>query len=96
MPHHEGHGAQVIGLEFPGGKAKNGRISASGMEQAREHLERGRFSRTVRTEESDNLSLLDLEVDLLYGFHIVILAFEKTFHRSAEPAFAFGDLVCFT
>jgi hypothetical protein len=74
--------------------AVNG-FALGGVEQAREHFERGRLARAVRTEEADNLSLLDLEINFLHGFHVFVFALEEAFYCRDESAFAFWHLIRF-
>ena len=84
---------QKVVLALPGGKTQDAGLATGGMQQTGEHLERGGFAGAVRAEKTDDLAGLDGEADLLDGVDIGILAAEKTAHRRAEAAFAFGHLV---
>jgi hypothetical protein len=63
------------------------------MEQAREHFKRCGLSSAVGAKKANNFSPRDLEVYFLDGFHIFILAFEKTADCRAKPTFAFRHLI---
>ena len=65
VPHELGllaeHGADLRNVflaVFPGAYAEDGDVARGGVEYAGEDLERGRFSRAVRSEKADELSLV--------------------------------------
>ena len=52
----------------------------TGIDHAREQFESGRFSGTIGTEEGDEFSLFDLQVDPPDGLNFPILAVEQPLH----------------
>src|SRR6185503_12461240 len=95
LPHYKSHRTQVIRLEFPGSVTEYICIAVRWVQQTGEHLECGCFTSAVGTEKADDLSLCDLKIDLLDGFHIPVLALEETLHCRAESAFALGHFISF-
>ncbi len=63
------------------------------MQQARQHLQRGRLARAVRADEADDLTRLDREADVAHGFDGIVSAAHKTAHGGAQPGPAHGNLV---
>jgi hypothetical protein len=61
--------------------------------QPEQHPQRGGLTGAVRPEKTDDLTLLDLEINLLDRLYILIFAFEKTTDCRAKPAFALRHLI---
>ena len=61
------------------------------MNQAREHFERGGFTRSVRPEKANNLAGFNLKGDLFDGFDIVIGAAKEMVQSAFESRLFFGD-----
>jgi hypothetical protein len=76
-------------------------VAARGIQQAREHLERGGFARAVRAEEADEFAGFNLEADIADGGDGLVFAFEQATERAFEAglllvgAKGFGQAVNF-
>ena len=63
LAHHQRDAAQEVAFARPRLEAEHARAARARIEQAREHLERGRLAGAVRAEEADDFAGRDFEVD---------------------------------
>ena len=92
VPHDERDPAQEATLPLRRDEAEHVRLPSARIEQAGEHLERGRLPGAVRAEEADDLARRNVERDLVDGTHLAGLAPYQTLRGRDETGFALGDV----
>ncbi len=78
----------------PGFEPRDPHLPARGVEQAGEHLQRGRLAGAVGSEKGDDLAGLDLEADLAHRLHLAVAGAEQRPHGAGQPRVADFDAKC--
>ena len=87
LPHHDGELHLEGFLALPGGKAQHVRFAAAGVQNAREHLQRGGLARPIGAQETHHLALFDLEGNPAHRFFGQLFAEEQVPQRILQPEF---------
>jgi hypothetical protein len=68
--HNQSDGAQQLGFALPRGVAQDCCLAARGKQQATEDLQRRGFSCSVGSQKPDNLTFLEVELDVLHRYDL--------------------------
>src|SRR5204862_5473197 len=90
VPHHHRHPAQVLALAARRNVSQDARLPARRIEEARQHLERGRLAGAVRAEEPDDLAGLDVERDRVDRMYLPPRSSEETLRGGPQAGLALG------
>src|SRR5579871_642516 len=84
LPHHERETATEGVFAFPGSVAENLSVTGRRVNQAREHLQRGRLARSVGTQKRDHLARLNAEAHAIDSPHFFVLSPPQALDRPAK------------
>jgi hypothetical protein len=85
LAHDEGDLAPEAVVALPGRVAEHARLAPAGVDDPGQHLHERRLARPVRTDQPDDLALLDGEGDLFHGLFLDLLPPEERL-QGAEQA----------
>ena len=93
LPHDERELAAEGVVPLPGGEPEHLGRAGGRVDQAREHLERGRLPRPVRPEEGDHLARLDRERDVVDGLDFLVVPLVEPPEGAEEAVLLLEDAV---
>ncbi len=91
VAHHERDPAEEVALALRGDVPEHARLAGRRVEEPGEHLQRRRLAGAVRAEKADDLSLADLEDDVVDRADLTMLAADEALDGRAEARLALGD-----